>query len=132
MIGAQPAVQQFPQPSVELLRDQVRPGEGSLTIHYVMGEPKVISELALGTLRDPRLRVVASLTVSFAEDEGGISARANEIDEFGFGSNYSEALTDLQHTIAELYFSLEEDRDRLGSDLQRVWETLQQKIRRRS
>jgi hypothetical protein len=85
----------------------------------------------LGTLRHPALKVVEPFRVSFAMEDGSARAHAEEIDEFGLGASYSEALVDLQHTIAELYFTLEEDRARLGPDLARVWSALQTKIWRR-
>ena len=63
--------------------------------------------------------------------EGGEHVvEATELNEFGFGETLSEALTDLQAAIAELYFTLEEDQDRLGPDLSSVWDVLSRKIRK--
>ncbi len=42
----------------------------------------------------------------------------------------SQAIADLQTAIAELYFKLDAEQDRLGPDLAAVWETLTRKIRR--
>ncbi len=64
-------------------------------------------------------------------EDKNVIAQAEELDEFGFGKNLSEALSDLQGAIVELYFTLEQEEDRLGPDLRRVWAILQEKITRR-
>ncbi|MFQ5839197.1 MAG: hypothetical protein ACE5HK_00580 [Candidatus Methylomirabilales bacterium] len=87
------------------------------------------SEILLGYLRDGRLRVVSPFKVRFVKDGDQVIAEAEEINEFGFGSNAYEALLDLQRAIAELYFALLEEQDRLGSDLEEVWRALQQKLK---
>lgn len=89
------------------------------------------STVMLGFLRDGRLRVRAAIEVVIEEAEGQIIAEAEELNEFGCGDNLTEAISDLQHAIAELYFSLEEDKDRLGPGLQKVWEVLQDKVEKR-
>lgn len=89
------------------------------------------STVALGFLRDGELRVREAIEVAILEEDGQIIAEAEELNEFGAGDNQSEAVIDLQHAIAELYFSLEEDKDRLGPGLQRVWEVLQVKVEKR-
>lgn len=81
-----------------------------------------------GSLRDHRLKVQVPFAVSFSTEESQVIAEASEIDEFGFGETCSEALADLQRAITELYFSLSQDKDRLGPDLIRVWAILQQKV----
>lgn len=85
----------------------------------------------LGTLHDGRLRVRSPITVKITKENQHIIAEAAELDEFGFGANLSEALRDLQRAIVELHLTLEEWKDRLGPDLQRVWATLQGKLLRR-
>ena len=91
----------------------------------------VPSEALLGSLRDARLRVHSPIMVKFATEGNHIIAEAREFNEFGFGENPSAALIDLQRAIAELYFTLEKERDRLGKDLQGVWSILQEKIHKR-
>ena len=93
--------------------------------------PLVPTKILLGALLDGRLGVHSPITVKFTSEEPNIIAEAVDFNEFGFGQNHSEALADLQHAIAELYFTLEESNDQLGADLQAVWENLQQKIDRR-
>ena len=93
--------------------------------------PEVPEELLLGSVRDGRLRVNAPILVKCTKENQEIIAEAVELNEFGFGGNISEALSDLQAAIVELYFTLEQEQDRLGPDLQRTWVTLQEKISRR-
>lgn len=83
---------------------------------------------ALGSLRDGRLRVVESVEAVRTTEEGKCVVEAPELNEFGFGDNLSEAITDLQAAIAELYFTLEAEQDRLGPDLAMVWATLSRKV----
>ena len=85
----------------------------------------------LAFLRDGRLRVRRPLSVTITQEDGQFVAEAEEINEFGYGETVSIAIPDLQRAIAELYFTLEEDQDRLGPDVQEVWEVLQTKILRR-
>ena len=128
-----PVIRQFDAPQAEQQLDEVSPGEGQVTVTYVIGRPPEISDhLELGSLRHPLLRVIEPLRVRFSVEDGSVGAEAEEIDEFGFGPNHAEALTDLQHTLAELYFELEEEQRRLGPDLERVWKILQKKVERRS
>lgn len=94
-------------------------------------EPVVPNQILLGTVRDGRLRVQSPLTVTFTREGQHIIAEAVELDEFGFGTSFSEALRDLQGAIVELYFTLEKEQDRLGPDLQKVRATLQHKLLRR-
>ena len=84
--------------------------------------------ILLGTLSDGRVHLISPFKVVFVRDEDQIVAEATEINEFGFGNDFSEALLDLQHTISELYFTLELEQERLGTDLQNTWAILQNKI----
>jgi len=119
------------------LRQQTDPlpsheGESFLPLEYVPVdlESVVPSETLLGSLRDGRLRVHSPIKVKFATEGKHIIAEAVELNEFGFGENPSAALIDLQRAIAELYFTLEEEQDHLGKDLQNVWAEIQEKIRK--
>lgn len=80
--------------------------------------------IELGHLRDGRLKLLAPISVSIARADDGISAYSQELNEYGFGDDFQEAVADLQRAIAELYFSLKEERDKLGADLRRTWEKL--------
>ena len=86
----------------------------------------------LESLTDARLRVKEPIeVVIFRDDEGFILAEAMGLNEFGCGDDAAEAFAELQYAVGDLYFSLEADKDRLGSWLQGVWETLQVKIEKR-
>ena len=82
--------------------------------------PSLPDELLLGFLRDGRLRVRSPIKVKLMTEGEHVVAEAVEFNEFGFGKNLSEALIDLQRAIAELHFTLEQDQDRLGTDLRNV------------
>ena len=88
------------------------------------------SKFQIGCLRDGRLRVVEGFAVTWHAEAGEYVIEAAEINEFGFGRTLSEAIIDIQQAIAELYFALDREQDRLGPDLQAVRLTLTHKIRR--
>ena len=90
----------------------------------------LLKPITLDTLRDVRLRVVEPIQVVPMLEGGEHVVEATELNEFGFGETLSEALADLQAAVAELYFTLEEDQDRLGPDLSSVWDVLSRKIRK--
>ena len=85
-------------------------------------------EFLLGSLRDGRLKIVEPFKVRLQAEDDYFIQSADEISEFGIGKNPSEALVDLQHSIAELYLELHSESKRLGPDLQSVFELLQTKI----
>ena len=85
---------------------------------------------SLGRLRDGRLRVLKPIDVVRTTEGGRCVVEAPELNEFGFGDNLSEAIADLQTAIAELYFMLDAEQDRLGPDLASVWASLSQKLRK--
>ncbi len=92
---------------------------------------KVPDEMLIGSLRDGRLQVHTPIAVKLSTERDHFVAQAQEFNEFGFGTNPSEALRDLQRALTELYFTLEQEQHRLGPDLAAVWAKLQQAIRRR-
>ena len=91
--------------------------------------PTPPSTMLLGALRNPRLHLIVPLTITFERENNDIVAYCEELEEFGFGTHLTEAIEDLQAAIAELYFTLKEENDRLGSDLARVWDSLHQKTK---
>lgn len=91
----------------------------------------VPDQVLLGSLRDGRMRVRRAIPVKLGTEGEHIIAEAADFDEFGFGHTVSEALADLQRAIAELYFTLDQEQNRLGPDMQRVWANLQEKIVKR-
>lgn len=91
--------------------------------------PALPETMLLGALRDPHLHLIVPLTITFERENNDIVAYCEELEEFGFGTHLTEAIEDLQAAIAELYFTLKEENDRLGSDLARVWDSLHQKTK---
>ena len=77
---------------------------------------------------DPRLKITKPFDVVIEKTTRGVAARVDEITEFGYGSNRSEAVDDLGRTLAELYFFLRADVDRLSADLLSVYEKLQDHV----
>ena len=92
-------------------------------------EPTLPSIMLLGALRDPRLHLIVPLTITFERENNDIVAYCEELEEFGFGKHLTEAIEDLQAAIAELYFTLKQENNRLGSNLKRIWGSLRQKIK---
>ena len=84
----------------------------------------------LGHLRDNRLRVIEPFVATWTVEDGTVIIDAAEINEYGEGDTLEDAIKDLQASIAELFFELDGDRDRLGTSLQRVYETLTKKLRK--
>ena len=106
-------------PMVELVPENASP----------LGVPSLPDRFALGSLRDGRLRVVKPIHVVQMSEGGKFVVEAPELNEFGFGDGFSEAIADLQAAIAELYFTLETERNRLGPDLAAVWSIISRKVR---
>ena len=102
-------------------------------INIPVGEPSNPSphpnKFVLGSLRGC-LRVVEPIEAVRTTEDGKCVIEAPELNEFGFGDSLSEAITDLQAAILELYFTLEAEQNRLGLDLAMVWATLSQKVRK--
>jgi hypothetical protein len=84
------------------------------------------AELYIGSLPDPRLRLRIPLRVTVEEEDGVVSVWNSELEEVGYGSNRGAAVQDFQQTLVELYRTLENDQDRLGPEMERVWGLLQQ------
>lgn len=113
--------------------DKVEAYPTEIPIEYIdeAWRQAIPDEILLGFLRDGRLRVIAPLNVKLTYEGKHTISEAIELDEFGFGNNVSEAISDLQHAIAELYFTLDKEQNRLGADLQKIWNVLQKKIIKR-
>lgn len=84
--------------------------------------------LTIASLRDGRLRVVEAIDIDVERADGTVTASIQEIDEYGQGASLAEAVEDLQRSLAELFLTLDEDRDALGPDLQRALAWLRQRI----
>lgn len=121
---------------IEVIAEPLKPdmADGAAYRNFVRLRPSyplsqsIPKQMLLGRLLDGRLRVLEAISIRFSQEEGQVVAEAPELGECGFGANHSEALSDLQRTIAALYFGLSDSRDRLGPELRRVWSVIQKKI----
>lgn len=86
--------------------------------------------ILIGSLRDGRLRVTSPIKITFMAEAQHVIAEAEEFNEFGYGSNKSESIIDIQHTISELFLTLEAEKEALGPELRLTWLSLQQKIQK--
>jgi len=82
--------------------------------------------ILLYSLRHPHLKLVEPLSVALEYDEGQVIACAPDLDLFGYGDTENEALDDLRHTVADLYYALKEERASLGPMPAQVWDYLVQ------
>ena len=77
--------------------------------------------ILLYSLRHPHLRLVEPLSVSLEYDGEQVITYAPDLDLFGYGDTESEALDDLRRTVADLYYTLQEEREFLGPMPAQVW-----------
>jgi hypothetical protein len=83
----------------------------------ILGDPpKVLFAAQI----DGRLKIGQPFDAKITIEDHTVTALVPDIEEFGCGSTLGEALYDLGKTIAELYFTLDAEKDRLSSDLQAV------------
>ena len=88
------------------------------------------TRILLGTLGDGRLRVRSPILVLLTTENHDYIAEVEELNEFGFGKNPSEAIADVRRALAELYHTLEQEQERLGPDLVTIWDALRGKVER--
>ena len=105
-----PAQQQVHPPVMADL--EVRPGSAA---H---------DQIQIGSLLDSRLRMREPLTLVMEQEGEFYIARCEELNEFGYGTDPISAVQDIRNTIAELYWELKENQNRLGSDLAQTWQIL--------
>jgi hypothetical protein len=101
---------------------QYQPGEVSKT-SASLGSA-VHNQIEIGSLLDNRLRMREPLILEIEREEEFYIAKSKELNEFGYGMDPISAVQDMRNTLAELYWQLKENQDRLGSDLARTWERL--------
>lgn len=73
--------------------------------------------LKIGTLPDDRLRLRAPIEVQIDKEDDWYIAKCKQLSEFGYGFSPMAAVDDLRATLVELYWTLEEEQQKLGSDL---------------
>ena len=82
------------------------------------------SQIQIGSLLDHRLRMLGPVTLELEQEGEFYVARFDDLDEYGYGFDPISAVQDVRKTIAELYWQLKDDQDRLGPDLARTWQRL--------
>jgi hypothetical protein len=100
---------------------------------FVWGDPPPAtpSEVLIGTLPHPNLRLRAPLRVEVQREDDAIGVWSPDLEEFGYGPHLTAAIEDFQQTLVELYLTLEEDRPNLGPAMIAQWERLEQAIEQR-
>ena len=93
-------------------------------IGEIAEEPSIRERIQIGSLLDQRLRMHDAVTLNIERDGAFYVAWCGELDEYGYGTDPISAVQDARSTIAELYWQLKEDHDRLGSDLAAIWQKL--------
>lgn len=83
---------------------------------------------AIGSLLDDRLRVTRPLAIGFEQEGDYWIAACEEFEEFGYGGDPFSALDDLRQTLAELYWTLKSDHDRLAPGMAALWERIRHVI----
>jgi hypothetical protein len=96
---------------------------------FDLGVPlEMPSKLSYGAMADRRLRLFKAISLDLYRDGELVVAWAPELEEFGSGSNITEALEDFGKTIAEEYLSLQEQEADLGYDLRNHFHRLREYI----
>jgi hypothetical protein len=94
--------------------------------------PALPQHVEFTSLRDGRIRVLDPIRVKVSRHEEMVIAHIPEIEEYGQGPSLGEAIEDLQRGLAELFLTLEDEGESLGSDLERVRQWLQSKLKAES
>src|SRR5262249_22198512 len=78
------------------------------------------SRVEFGVIRNRNLRIVVPIPLELERKGDTVVARWDQIAEFGYGRNISEAVEDFGKTIEELFLTLNDRSGKLGDDLQMV------------
>ena len=75
-------------------------------------------DLLFAASPDHRLRFKRAIPIKISREKEVYVAHAPEIEEFGYGESVAQCLDDFGKTVLELFWTLSEEKDRLGPDLQ--------------
>ena len=81
-------------------------------------------ELQIGTLLDDRLRLKMPISTQIEQEGDFYIAKCEYIGEYGYGESPMEAVDDLRLAMAELYWTLKEEYERLAPNLVQIWNRL--------
>lgn len=87
-------------------------------------ESFLYKRVQIGSLLDPRLRLREPVTLKMEQDDEFHVAWCEELNEYGYGLDPIGAVQDARNTIAELYWQLKAEQERLGPDLADTWKKL--------
>jgi hypothetical protein len=118
MIQLESQEQQIIRPDHSQQREMPRT-EYSFVYH-----PLPAAEISLGTLRNWKYRVLKPIPITVSEELGSVVIHAEVLQQFGSGPSFGEALVDLQQGIVEVYETLLDDDDKLGTEMVRLLEML--------
>ena len=82
----------------------------------------------ISTLLDDRLILRMPIEVEIEKENETYIAKCDVFEEFGYGDDPMTSVIDLQQTLAELYWTLKEEQNRLGPYLTQIWNRLQEVI----
>lgn len=108
-------IEQVGQLDLVLEPEAVQPDTLGLAVHH---------QIQIGSLLDHRLRMSEPITLEMEQEGEFHLAKYDVLEEFGYGTDPISAVQDFRKTIAELYWQLKEDEERLGPDLAETWRRL--------
>jgi hypothetical protein len=88
--------------------------------HQTAAFSRAPKRIRFGGALHPKLRVTQPIPLDIKRSEKLVVVENQELEEFGSGVTLGDALADFGSGLAELFFRLEDDKDRLGPDLQRL------------
>ena len=95
--------------------------EVSAILEVVSAIPETVE---IGSLFDDRLRMNGPLIVVIEQEGDFFIAKLEGFDEFGYSDDPMGAVDDLRLTLAELYWSLKDDHNNLGTHLSELWQRI--------
>ena len=121
------------QPDHSLVMQLTAPGKAAyspreLPIQVALPKSSAHDQMQIGSLLDHRLRMREPLTLELEQEGEFYIAKCDELNEFGYGTDPIAAVQDIRKTTAELYWSLKEDQERLGTDLASTWQRLSELV----
>ena len=89
------------------------------------------AKIRLGSLQSPVLKLRSPILLRVGREDGFVTVWSDDLEELGHGPHLTAALEDFQKTVAELYETLRDERDRLGPAMADRWERLQALVEER-
>ncbi len=111
-------------------RRGVQPGPYLLPAVTIV-EPATPTDVLLGTLPDPEIRLQAPIHLEVQQEDDNVAVWSEELEEFGYGPHLTAAIEDFQQTVIELYHTLAAEQGHLGPGMVDLWARLQLFIERR-